>query len=268
MQDAAPRTRQLTSDLFSLAGQIALVTGATRGLGLSMARALGEQGATVLLCGRELNNVESAVAGLRADGIKADGWAIDLSDAGQAEGLIGQVVQAHGRIDVLVNNAGTAWAGRAEDMPLAAWDKLMALNVRAPFVLCQAAGKLSMIPRRSGRIINIASIAGLAGNRAGTADTLGYSSSKGALISLTRALAAEWGQYGIRVNAIAPGFFPTRMTAGLLQQQGEEALARHAPLNRLGDEDDLKGAVVLLASAAGKHITGQVLAVDGGMSAT
>ena len=267
MTDSTPATPR-TADLFSLAGQIALVTGATRGLGLSMARALGEQGATVLLCGRELNGVEAAVAQLQSEGIEADGWALDLADAAQAEGLVGRVVERHGRLDILVNNAGTAWAGRAEDMPLPAWDKIMALNVRAPFVLCQAAGKLSMIPRRSGRIINIASIAGLAGNRAGTVDTLGYSSSKGALISLTRTLAAEWGRYGIRVNAIAPGFFPTKMTAGLLQQQGEEDLARHAPLNRLGDENDLKGAVVLLASAAGKHITGQVLAVDGGVSAT
>jgi gluconate 5-dehydrogenase len=172
-----------------------------------------------------------------------------------------------GQVDILVNNAGASWGAPAEDYPLEAWDKLMNLNVRSIFLLCQAIGKQSMIPQGRGRIVNIASIAGLAGNPPGTMQTIAYNTSKAALINFTRTLAGEWGRYGINVNAIAPGFFPSKMTKGILNAIGAETLAQQAPLNRLGDEEDLKGAVLLFASDAGKHITGQVLAVDGGVSA-
>jgi NAD(P)-dependent dehydrogenase (short-subunit alcohol dehydrogenase family) len=144
---------------------------------------------------------------------------------------------------------------------------VMNLNVRSVFLVAQAVGKLSMIPRGYGRIINISSIAGLAGNPPGTMQTLAYNTSKGAVINFTRTLAGEWGRYGITVNSIAPGFFPSKMTRGLRAAVGAESLAREAPLNRLGDDEDLKGAVVLFASDAGKHITGQTLAIDGGVSA-
>jgi gluconate 5-dehydrogenase len=143
----------------------------------------------------------------------------------------------------------------------------MNLNVRGIFLLSQAVGKLSMIPRRSGRIVNVASIAGLSGNRPGTMQTIAYNTSKAAVINFTRTLAGEWGRHGITVNAIAPGFFPSKMTKGVLAALGADKLAAEAPLGRLGDDEDLKGAVALFASEAGKHITGQVLAVDGGVSA-
>ena len=168
-----------------------------------------------------------------------------------------------GKIDILINNAGASWGAPAEEHPLEAWDKVMNLNVRSLFVFAQAVARASMIPRRSGRIVNIASIAGLGGNPPAM-KTIAYNTSKGAAVNFTRALAAEWGAYGITVNAIAPGFFPSKMSQGLLDNWGEDKVADRSPLKRLGDDDDLKGAVLLFASDAGKHITGQVLAVDGG----
>ena len=162
--------------------------------------------------------------------------------------------------------AGAAWGAPAEDHPVEAWDKVMNLNIRGYFILSQRIAKHSMIARRSGRIINIASIAGLGGNPP-EMTTVAYNTSKGAVINFTRALGCEWGKYNITVNAICPGFFPSKMTVGTLKALGEEKLAAHAPLLRLGDDEDLKGLCVLYASDAGKHITAQWLAVDGGVSA-
>jgi gluconate 5-dehydrogenase len=190
-----------------------------------------------------------------------------LSQDAHVQPFVEEAIRRLGHIDILINNAGASWGAPAEDYPAEAWDKVMNLNVRSVFLVAQAVGKLSMIPRRSGRIINISSIAGLSGNRPGTMQTLAYNTSKGAVINFTRTLAGEWGRYGITVNSIAPGFFPSKMTKGLLATMGAEALAKDAPLNRLGDDEDLKGAVVLFASDAGKHITGQTLAIDGGVSA-
>ena len=164
-----------------------------------------------------------------------------------------------------MNNAGAAWGAPAEDHPLDAWDKVMNLNVRSIFLFSQAIGKASMIPRKRGRIINIASIAGLGGNPPGM-ETLAYNTSKGAVVNFTRVLAAEWGEHGITVNAIAPGFFPSTHDQAHAADGGRRQPGTHAPLRRLGDDDDLKGAAVLFASAAGKHITGQILAIDGGVS--
>jgi gluconate 5-dehydrogenase len=253
--------------LFSLEGKTAVVTGGSRGLGLQMAEALGEQGARVLLASRKQGELDEACAHLKARGIDAIGVAADLSDEAAVAGFADEAMRRLGRVDILVNNAGATWGAPAEDFPLEAWDKVMNLNVRSIFLLCQAVGRLSMIPRGQGRIVNIASIAGLAGNPPGTMQTIAYNTSKAALINFTRTLAGEWGAYGITVNAIAPGFFPSKMTRGVLAAIGAETLAQQAPLRRLGDDEDLKGAVVLFASDAGKHITGQVLAVDGGVSA-
>jgi gluconate 5-dehydrogenase len=250
--------------LFDLTGRVALVTGGSRGLGLQIAEALGEAGAKVMLSSRKAADLEEAAAHLSAKGIDARWIAADASNPDDARRIVTETLERLGHIDVLVNNAGAAWGAPAEDHPLEAWDKVMNLNIRSLFVISQAAAKLSMIPRKQGRIINIASIAGLGGNPPGM-ETLAYNTSKGAVVNFTKALAAEWGEHGITVNALAPGFFPSKMTKGTLESMGDE-LVKHAPLRRLGDDDDLKGAALLFASAAGKHITGQVLAVDGGVS--
>lgn len=256
-----------TQQLFDLTGKTALVTGGSRGLGLQMALALGEQGAKVVLTSRKQADLDEAVAELAKHGVTAYAIAADL----QKEAAVGPLVDAAleklgGHIDILINNAGATWGAPAEDYPLEAWDKVMNLNVRSIFLVSQAVGKRSMIPRKSGRIINIASIAGLAGNPPGML-TIAYNTSKAAVINFTRTLAGEWGVHGITVNALAPGFFPSKMSAGLIAALGEDKMASEAPLRRLGDDEDLKGPVVLLASDAGKHITGQTLAVDGGVSA-
>jgi NAD(P)-dependent dehydrogenase (short-subunit alcohol dehydrogenase family) len=256
-----------TSELFNLQGKIALITGGSRGLGLQMAHALGEQGATVILSARKAEELELACAELAAGGIKASYFAANAADDAALTHMVQEVMAIHGRIDILVNNAGATWGAPAEDHPLEAWDKVMNLNVRSMFALSQLVAKQSMIPNRYGRIINVASIAGLKGNGPNTMQTIAYNTSKGAAVNFTRTLAGEWGKYGITVNAIAPGFFPSKMTKGVLQHLGEDTIAAHAPLGRIGDDEDLKGVAVLFASDAGKHITGQILAVDGGVSA-
>jgi NAD(P)-dependent dehydrogenase (short-subunit alcohol dehydrogenase family) len=253
-------------DLFDLTGKTALVTGGSRGLGLQIAEALGEAGAKVLLTSRKAADLEEAAAQLQAKGIDTRWVAADASQPAEIARVAEQAMQRLGQVDILVNNAGATWGAAAEDYPLEAWDKVMNLNIRSIFLMSQAIGKASMIPRKAGRIINIASIAGLAGNPA-EMKMVAYNTSKGAVVNYTRALAGEWGKYNITVNALAPGFFPSRMTKGLLAQIGADNMAQRAPLLRLGDDDDLKGAALLFASAAGKHITGQILPVDGGVSA-
>ena len=254
-------------ELFNLNGKTALITGGSRGLGLQMAEALGEQGAQIVISARKQADLDEAVAHLQSRGIQATAIAADLSKESAVTTLLDGALEKLGHIDILINNAGATWGAPAEDYPVEAWDKVMNLNIRSIFLLSQAVGKRSMIPRRSGRIINIASIAGLAGNAPGTMQTIAYNTSKAAVINFTRTLAGEWGVHGITVNAIAPGFFPSKMTKGILDHLGEEKLSKEAPLQRIGDDEDLKGATLLFASDAGKHITGQTLAIDGGVSA-
>jgi NAD(P)-dependent dehydrogenase (short-subunit alcohol dehydrogenase family) len=249
-----------------LSGQTALITGGSRGLGLQIAESLGEAGAKIVLSSRKAADLEEAAAELQAKGIEASWVAGDASNPADAERIVAEAMSRLGQIDILVNNAGATWGAPAEAHPLEAWDKVMNLNIRSLFVFSQLVAKASMIPRRRGRIINVASIAGLGGNPSAM-KTIAYNTSKGAVVNFTRALAGEWGEYGITVNAIAPGFFPSKMTKGLLAALGEDKMAAKAPLRRIGDDDDLKGAALLFASAAGKHITGQILAVDGGVSA-
>ena len=251
--------------LFDLSGRTALVTGGSRGLGLQMAEALGEAGARVLLSSRKASDLEEAAAALQAKGIDARWVAADAADPAQVQKVVDETMQRLGQIDILVNNAGATWGAPMEDYPLEAWDKVMNLNIRSIFLFSKAAGRASMLPRKHGRIINVASIAGLSGSM--DVEFIAYGTSKGAVVNFTRALAGEWGEHGITVNAVAPGFFPSKMTRGTLQAVGADKLAAASPLRRLGDDDDLKGATLLFASAAGKHITGQILAVDGGVSA-
>ena len=202
---------------------------------------------------------------MQAAGIDARWIAADCSKEADLRRLANETLERMGPIDILVNNAGASWGAPAEDHPVEAWDKVMNLNVRGYFILSQYIGKHSMLPRRSGSIVNVASIAGLGGNPSGM-KTLAYNTSKAAVINFTRALAGEWGEHNVRVNAICPGFFPSKMTAGTFETYGEDVLTAHAPLRRLGDDEDLKGITVLFASDAGKHITGQWLAIDGGVS--
>lgn len=251
--------------LFKLDGKVALITGGSRGLGLQIAEALGEAHASLFITARKSVELEAAAAELRAKDIAVDWMAADASDVEQSRKIVETAMARFGAIDILVNNAGATWAAPAEEHTLEAWDKVMSLNTRGVFIISQAVARASMIPRRSGRIINVASIAGLGGNPP-EMTTIAYNTSKGAVVNFTRALAAEWGKYGITVNALAPGFFPSKMSKGLLSKRGVDTVASHAPLRRLGDDDDLKGAALLFASAAGKHITGQILAIDGGVT--
>ena len=253
-------------ELFNLKGRTALVTGGSRGLGLQMAEALGEAGAKVVITSRKAADLEEAVAHLAAKNIDARWIAADCAKEADIARLVDETLERAGDIDILVNNAGASWGSAAEDYPLEAWDKVMNLNIRGYFLLSQAVGKRSMLARGKGSIINLASIAGLGGNPV-EMKTIAYNTSKGAVINFTRALAAEWGPRGVRVNCICPGFFRTKMATVLIDSIGEEKMCAGAPLRRLGDDEDLKGLSLLLASDAGKHITGQWMAADGGVSA-
>jgi gluconate 5-dehydrogenase len=255
--------------LFDLHGRAALVTGGSRGLGLQIAEALGELGARVALVARKRDELETAIDRLRTTGVDAEAIVCDLSDTAAIPPMVDEAERALGPIDILVNNAGATWGAATVDLPLAAWQKVINLNLTAMFVVTQEVGRRSMLPRRQGKIINVASILGLGG---GSTDvrrpaTLAYSTSKAGTVNFTRALAIEWGRHNINVNAIAPGLFPTKMTRGLLEMIGDDG-AKRAPLQRLGGPEDLKGVVALLASDAGAFITGQVIAVDGGVTAT
>mgnify|MGYP001591158749 FL=1 len=251
--------------LFDLSGKVALVTGGSRGLGLQMAEALGEMGAKLALTARKPDELAQAKAHLERMHLEVLTLPCDHGKAASIQPVIENIVKHYGQIDVLVNNAGATWGAPAEEHPLEAWEKVMNLNVTGLFLTTQLVGRLSMIPRRYGRIVNIASIAGLLGNDLRIQRSLAYNTSKGAVVNMTRALAAEWGQYNITVNAIAPGFFPSKMTQWILGQIGDTAIAQ-TPLARLGGEEDLKGLAALFASDASAHITGQIVAVDGGAS--
>jgi gluconate 5-dehydrogenase len=252
--------------LFDLTGKIALITGGSRGLGLQIAEALGEMGAKVAITARKGDELAEAKAHLEKLGVECLTISNDLSKLDQIPVMVDQVLAKFGTIDILVNNAGATWGAPAEDYPDEAWHKVMNLNVNAMFFLSREVGKRAMIPKKSGKIINISSIAGLAGNPPGMT-TIAYNTSKGADINFTRALAAEWGAHNININAICPGFFPTKMAAGLLEKI-EKMVVTGTPLHRLGGEEDLKGVAVFLASEASRHVTGQYIAVDGGLSCT
>lgn len=252
-------------DLFKLDDRVALVTGGSRGLGLQMAEALGEMGCKLAITARKPDELETAHAHLERSGVEVLSVVNDLARHDQIPDMVDQVLRRYGRIDILVNNAGATWSAPAEEYPDEAWRKVMGLNIDALFFLSREVARRSMIPRRQGKILNIASVAGLRGS-ATNVTTLAYHTSKGAVVNFTRSVASEWGKYDINVNAICPGFFPSKMSAGLLEKVADAVTAR-TPLHRIGGDEDLKGIVVFLASEASRHITGQAIAVDGGISA-
>jgi NAD(P)-dependent dehydrogenase (short-subunit alcohol dehydrogenase family) len=250
--------------LFDLSGRVALVTGGSRGLGLAMAGALGEMGAKVIITARKASELDEALSSLRTRGVEATRVVGDLSQPEEVKALADAAHEAAGQpIDILVNNAGATWGAPAEEHPLQAWTKVIDLNLTGTFLLTQQVAVRSMIPRRYGRIVNIASVAGLQGSQHLRA--IAYHTSKGGLVNFTRALAGEWGQHGITVNAICPGFIPSKMTQGLLDKITPRVIEA-TPLHQIGEPRDLEGLVVLLSSAAARHITGQAIAVDGGAS--
>ena len=253
--------------LFDLTGRNVLVTGGGRGLGEQMARGFAEQGASLALASRKKEACDAVAEDLaKRFGAKAVGLQVDVADEASVEAMVDAAEAALGPIDVLVNNAGASWGAPAAEMPLAAWEKVMGVNARGTFLASRAVARRWIASGRRGCILNVASVAGLQGSPPEVLDAVGYSASKGAVVALTRDLAAKWARHGIRVNAVAPGFFPTDMTRVVLQR-AEEPLARLIPLRRTGGEDELVGAALLLCSDAGGYITGQVLAVDGGLTA-
>lgn len=250
-------------NLFSVEGKVVLITGGSRGIGEMIARGYVENGAKVYISSRK-----AEVCDRVAEELSEYGTCISLPfDLGGMDGIAGlanAVKERESRLDVLVNNAGATWGAKAEDYPDAAWHKVMNLNVSAPFFLTREVAKRVMIPKGQGNVIITASVAAFKGTPPGM-HTVAYNTSKAAAVHLARTLASEWGPYGIRVNAICPGFFPSKLANGLIDQLGDQLIAR-APLRRIGGEEDLKGAAVYLASDASRHMTGQALVLDGGAS--
>ena len=251
--------------LFDLSGQVALITGGSRGLGEEIAAGLAEAGASLMLLARREPGLIETVERLRARGFRCEGLSCDASNPAAARDAVGKTLDQFGQIDILVNNAGISWGAPAEEMPLEKWQAVLDVNLTGAFLFSQAVAP-HMISRRHGSILNVASVAGLRAMPAGL-PTAGYVASKGGLLALTRQLAAEWGQHGIRVNAIAPGFFPSRMTEKVLERM-QAGIERAVPLGRIGRPGELKGAAVFLVSEAASYITGQTLAIDGGTTAS
>jgi len=251
------------AQLFDLAGRVAIVTGGSRGLGFEIAEGLAETGAAIMLCARRDEWLKPAVSDMRARGFRAEGALCDVANPEQVQSVVDKTIADFGKIDVLVNNAGLSWGERPETMPLDKWHKVIEANLTGAFLFSQAAGR-EMLKREYGRIINVASIAGLHASVTGP-HYAGYAASKAGLIGLTRELAASWGRSNIRVNAIAPGFFPSRLTEGVIEGVEVELRARN-PIPRAGQAGELKGVAVFLAADASNYITGQVIVVDGGQT--
>jgi gluconate 5-dehydrogenase len=230
-----------------------------------MAEALGEMGAKVAITARKKDELDEAISHLSSIGVSSRSYVCDIGKREQIGPLADAVLKDFGKVDILVNNAGATWGAPAEDHPLEGWDKLVNLNLTGTFLASQWVGKKSMIPSKWGRIINIASIAGLTASDPRVVKTVAYNATKHGVVGITRQLAAEWGEHGITVNAICPGFFPSKMTKATLGAMTRLVLET-TPTRRLGNDEDLKGLVVLLASEASRHITGQAIAVDGGAS--
>ena len=252
--------------LFDLSGKAAIVTGGSRGLGLEIAQGLGEAGAAVMISARRAQWLEPAREELRSAGIRCEAELADVANPEDAERLVARTLEAFGQVDVLVNNAGVSWSAAPLDMPLDKWRLVLETNVTGAFLMCRAAGRRMIERGQGGRVINVSSVTGLVGTNPAVMDAIGYSASKASLIGLTRDLAVKWAGHDILVNAIAPSFFPTRMSRAWLDQH-EQTVVRQTPLGRLGRPGEIKGAAVFLAAEASSYITGQVIAIDGGTTA-
>jgi gluconate 5-dehydrogenase len=250
--------------LFDLTGRVAIVTGGSIGLGRQMAQGLAEMGANVVLCARKKERCQQAAEDLQKLGVKTLALACDVKNPADIHQVVDATMAQFGRIDILINNAGTSWGAPVEEMRLEQWNKVIETNLTGTFLFSQAVGKI-MIGQRRGKIINIASVAGLRG-ASPEFQAIGYHASKGGVIIFTKDLACKWGIHNIQVNSIAPGWFPTNMSQVLIERN-KDTFLKTIPLGRFGNENDLKGAAVFLASAASDFVTGHVLVVDGGQSA-
>jgi len=253
-------------ELFDLSGKTAIVTGGGSGLGKQMATALAEAGAGLVLCARKRERCEEVAAELAGTGVRAVGLGCDVRDPDQVNAVVEHAVSNFGGVDVLVNNAGTSWGAAPEDVPLDGWQKVIDVNLTGAFLFAQSVGREMIRRERGGKIINVASVAAFQGAPQEALNALPYNASKGGLVAFTRDLAVKWARHRILVNAIAPGWFPSDMTRVVLDRGGA-ALQERVPLGRLGGQDDLKGAVVFLASAASDYVTGATIPVDGGQLA-
>jgi gluconate 5-dehydrogenase len=248
-------------DLFDLSGRVAIVTGGSRGLGKEMAEGLAEAGSSLMLCARREQWLTPTVNEMRERGFRVEGMTCNVSDPEQVQAVVDATIAAYGKVDILVNNAGVSWAERPEKMPFDKWQKVIDINLTGAFLFAQAAGR-EMLKREYGRIINISSVSGLQASADGP-NYAGYAASKAGLFGLTRELAATWGRQGIRVNAIAPGFFHSRLADAALEY-AEPVIKARNPIPRVGAAGELKGVAVFLASDASNYITGTVIVVDGG----
>lgn len=250
-------------ELFDLTGRTAIVTGGSRGIGKEMAEGLAEAGANLVLCARRAEWLDETAEEFRGRGFNVEGMLSDVAKAEQVAAVVNKTVEKFGAVDVLINNAGITWGSMPEDMELEKWQQVLDVNLTGCFLFAQAAGR-EMLKQGRGSIVNIASIAGITSSANGPFYA-GYVASKAGLIGLTRELAASWGRKGIRVNAIAPGFFHSRLADNAIEVY-ERSVQENNVIPRIGNEGELKGVAVFLASDASSYITGQTIAVDGGMT--
>jgi NAD(P)-dependent dehydrogenase (short-subunit alcohol dehydrogenase family) len=249
-------------EMFDLSGKVAIVTGGGTGIGRKMAEGLAEAGANIVLCSRKVEKCRKTAEEISKLGVKTLALPCDVKSPKEIQNVVDETVQAFSRVDILINNSGANWGATPEEYPLEGWQKVIETNLNGVFLFSQIAGR-AMIRQKGGNIINITSVMGVVGTESEIADAIAYSASKGAVVTFTKDLAAKWAKYNIRVNAIAPGWFPTAMSRWVLENHGQRLLT-HIPMRRFGEGDELKGAAIFLASEASRYVTGIVLPVDGG----